>query len=111
MTSRRLCHICHAPAIVFLRLHGFHEKKKYDFGPPKHVLHLVWSVLGISTAIKTALKVALYDFFDGPLAPLNGQFMEKVNHYNRTKHKEFLMGPSVKFVLAIIDSFYKKIWT
>ena len=28
-------------------------------GPPKHVLHLVW---GISTAIKTALEVALYDF-------------------------------------------------
>ena len=56
---------------------------QYDFGPPKHVLHLVWSVLGISTAIKTALKVALYEFFDGPLAPLNGQFMEKVNPYNR----------------------------
>ena len=32
---------------------------QYDFRPPKHVLHLVWSVLGISTAIKTALKVAL----------------------------------------------------
>ena len=80
----------------------------YDFGPPKHVLHLVWSVLGISTAIKTALKVALYDFFDGPLAPLNGQFMEKVNHYNRTKHKDVLMGPNVKFVLAIIDSVSQK---
>merc|ERR1712045_1089733 len=60
-----------------------------------------WPTL-ISTAIKKALKVALYDFFDGPLAPLNGQFKEKVNHYNRTKHKDFLMGPSVKFVLAII---------
>ena len=70
---------------------------QYDFGPPKHVLHLVWSVLGIYTAIKTASKVALYDFFDGPLAHLNGQFMEKVNHYNRTKHKDFLMGPSVIF--------------
>ena len=81
---------------------------QYDFGPPKHVLHLVWSVLGISTAIKTALKVALYDFFKGPLAPLNGQFMEKANHYNRTKHKDFSMGPSVKFVLAIIDSAPKK---
>ena len=81
---------------------------QYDFRPPKHVLHLVWSVLGISTAIKTALKVALYDFVDGPLAPLNGQFMEKVNHYNRTNNKDFLMGPSVKFVFAIIDSFYKK---
>ena len=67
-----------------------------DFGPPKHVLHLVWSVLGISTAIKTALKVALYDFFDGPLAPLNGQFMEKVNHYYRTKHKDFFNGTKCK---------------
>ena len=57
-------------------------------GPPKHVLHLVWSVLGISTAIKTALKVALYDFFDGHPAPLNSQLMEKVNHYNRTKQKQ-----------------------
>ena len=46
---------------------------QYDFGPPKHVLHLVWSVLGIYTAIKTALKVALYDFLDGPPAPLNSQ--------------------------------------
>ena len=62
---------------------------QYDFGPPKHVLHLVWSVLGISTANKTALKVALYDFFDGPLAPLNDQLMEKVNHYNRTNNKYF----------------------
>ena len=42
---------------------------------------------------------------------LNGQFMEKVNHYNRTKHKDFLMGPSVKFVLAIIDSVSPKKWT
>ena len=77
---------------------------QYDFGPTKHVLHLVWSVLGICTDIKTALKVALYDFFDGPLAPLNGQFMEKVNHYNRTNNKDFLIEPSVKFVLAIMDS-------
>ena len=64
--------------------------------------------MGISTAIKTALKVALYDFFDGPLAHLNGQFMEKVNHYNRTKHKDFLMGPRAKFVLAIIDLVFPK---
>ena len=62
----------------------------------------------MSTAIKTALEVALYDFFDGPLAHFNGQFMEKVNHHNRTKNKDFLMGPSVKFVLAIIDSFSQK---
>ena len=66
-----------------------------------------WAYLQLSKQ----LKVALYDFFDGPLAPLNGQFMEKVNHYNRTKHKDFLMGPSVKFVLAIIDSVSPKKWT
>ena len=81
---------------------------QYDFGPSKHVLHLVWSVLGMSTAIKTALEVALYDFFDGPLAHLNGQFMEKVNHYNRTKYNDFSMGPSAKFVLAITDSVSQK---
>ena len=62
------------------------------------------SVLGISTAIKTALKVALYDFFEGPPAPLHSQLMKKVNHYNWTKQIDFSMGPSVKFVLAIIDS-------
>ena len=30
---------------------------QHILGPPKHVLHLVCIVLGISTAIKTALKV------------------------------------------------------
>ena len=79
-----------------------------DFRPPKHVLHLVWSVLGISTAIKTALKEALYDFCDGAPAPLNSQLMEKVNHYNWTKQIKFSMGPSVKFILAIIDSISPK---
>ena len=41
--------------------------------------------MGISTAIKTALKVTLHDFFDGSPSPLNGQLMEKENHYNCTK--------------------------
>ena len=82
-------------------LYGF-RKKNVNF------LHLVCSVLGISTAIKTALKVALYDFFDGPPAPLNSQLMDKVNHYNWTKQIDFSMGPSVKFVLAIIDSISQK---
>ena len=48
--------------------------------------------------------MALYDFFDGPPAPLNSQLMDKVNHYNWTKQIDFSMGPSVKFVFAIIDS-------
>ena len=54
--------------------------------------------------------MALYDFLDGPPAPLNSQLMEKVNHYNLTKKINFSMGPSVKFVLAIIDSISKKKW-
>ena len=54
--------------------------------------HLVWSVLGISTAIKTALKVALYDCFDSPLAPLT---KAKVDHHNRTKN-EFFDGAKCK---------------
>ena len=53
----------------------------------------MWSVLSISTAIKTALKVAL----------LNGQLLAKVGH--RTKSIDFVMGLSVKFVLPIIDAF------
>ena len=63
--------------------------------------------MGISTAIKTALKVALYDFLDGPPAPLNSQLMGKVYHYNWTKQIDFSMGPSVKFILAIVDSISK----
>ena len=54
--------------------------------------------------------MALYDFLDGPPAPLNSQLMEKVNHYNLTKKMNFSMGPSVKFVLAIIDSI-SEIWS
>ena len=95
----------------------FFFKKPYRIilGPPKQVLHLVCIVLGISAAIKTALKVAFYDFFDGTPAPLtkgqallNCQLMEKVNTLNCKRKKGFSMGPSVKFVLAIIDSISKK---
>ena len=43
----------------FLKKVFFQKPYRIILGPPKHVLHLVWSVLGISTAIKTALKVAL----------------------------------------------------
>ena len=44
------------------------------------------------------------------MAPLNGQFMVKVDHHNRAKQINFSMGPSVKFVLTIIDSISKKKW-
>ena len=61
--------------------------------------------LGISTAIKTPLKVAFYDCFDGPLVPLTKRQEAKVDHYNRT---EQMMGPSVNIILLIIDKQLKK---
>ena len=64
--------------------------------------------MDISIAIKTALTVALYDCFDGFLTPSNGQFMAKVDHCNGTIFFFSSMEPSVKFVLAIIDSISKK---
>ena len=82
----------------------------FKYADPKHVLHLVWSAFVKYTANRTALKVALYDFLDGPPAPLNSQLMEKVNYYNLTKKINFSMGPSVKFVLAILDSISKKVY-
>ena len=90
--------------LLFWKSIFFQRACRIILGPPKHVLHLVWSAFVKYTANRTALKVALYDFLDGPPAPLNSQLMEKVNHYNLTKKINFSMGPSVKFVLAIIDS-------
>ena len=69
----------------FFEKYFFQRACRIILGPPKHVLHLVWSPFVIYIAIRTALKVALYDFLDGPPAPLNSQLMEKVNHYNCTK--------------------------
>ena len=56
---------------------SFFLQKPYRIilGPQKHVLHLVWSVLGISTAIKTALKVA-------PTGSSKWSINGKVKHYN-----------------------------
>ena len=62
-------------------------------GPPKHVLHLVWSVPDISTALKVA---------EWPKS------CEKEGQYYKVNLFGFEMGPSVKFVLAIIDAFSKK---
>ena len=58
----------------------FQRACRIILGPPKHVLHLVWSAFVKYTANRTASKVALYDCFDGLLAPLNGQFMTKVDY-------------------------------
>ena len=42
----------------FFFLSIFQRVSRIILGPPKHVLHLVWSAYFISTALKTALKVA-----------------------------------------------------
>ena len=65
----------------------FGEREKFQrtciiiLGPPKHVLHLVWSAFVKSTAMRTALKIA------------QGQ-------YQRTIKLHFGLGPSVRFVSA-----------
>ena len=82
---------------AFLKKYFFQRACRIILGPPKHVLHLVWSAFVKYTANRTALKVALYDFLDGPPAPLNSQLMEKVNHHNLTKKINFSTGPSVKY--------------
>ena len=53
----------------------FQKPYRIILGPPKHVLHLVWSVLGIYTAIITALKVA-------PTGSSKWSINGKVKHYN-----------------------------
>ena len=40
--------------------------------------------------------MALYDFLDGPPAPLNSQLMEKVKHYNCAKKNRFFNGTKCK---------------
>ena len=70
----------------------FQKPYRIILGPQKLGLHFVWSVLGISIAIKTALKVALYDCLDYPLAPLTKGQKAKVDHYSKTKQINFLMG-------------------
>ena len=72
-------------------------------GPPKHVLHLVWSCLDTYLALKTTLKVSLYSY----LNPSNSGQIMTINTGNLFV---FEVGPSEKFVSAIIDaSFNKKI--
>ena len=53
----------------------FQKPYRIILGPPKHVLHLVWSVLGIYTAIIKALKVA-------PTGSSKWSINGKVKHYN-----------------------------
>ena len=60
-------------------------------GHPKHVLHLVWSAYFISTAVRTALKVARTPQILGERRPVskNNKIIKRI---------DFEMGPSVKFV-------------
>ena len=69
-------------------------------GPPKHVLHLVWSAYVLSTAIRTALKVAR-----------TAQILRdrRLSNYNTVWSKfrsKFFFW--LKFVLAIVDEIFNK---
>ena len=66
----------------------FQRAFRVILGPPKHVLHLVWSAYIISTAIRTALKVARRSRILGKRRPVlkrpfstkkNGGCSEKLN--------------------------------
>ena len=69
----------------------FQRVSRIILGPSKHVLHLVWSAYFISTAVRTALKVARTPQILGG----NGNYR---SHYKSKKRIDFEMGPSVKFV-------------
>ena len=61
---------------------------KTILGPPKHVLHLVWSVYDTSKAIKIALKVELLRlFFTLDASPWLGQIMVS----KKKKSKKFFL--------------------
>ena len=70
-------------------------------GPPKHVLQMVPSPNAFAKAFNVMWCI-------GPSAPLIsdfGLFWANVNWYNRSKYKDFWMGPSLKFVSRLNGSF------
>ena len=72
----------------------FQRVSRIILGPSNHVLHLVWSVYFISTAVRTALKVAWTPQIMGERRPL----WHYKSHYKSKKRIDFELGPSVKFV-------------
>ena len=84
--------------------HVFVGVFQYVPWPPKHVLHLVWSAYVISTALRTASKVAW-----------RAQILGKTRLVSKTnkmiKRIDFEMGPSVKSVSRPMASTTTKIST
>ena len=75
---------------------------RITLGPPKHVLHLVWSCLNIYLALITTLKVPF------KLALLCWLFWPTMTKNNKGNLFVFEVGPSVKFVSAIKDAMFNK---
>ena len=65
---------------------------------------------GVFFGISTAMKAALYYCFDGPLAPLNGHFMAKVDHNNRPKQINLLMVPSIPHICLFFYTTQFEVW-
>ena len=91
---------CKMPNLYFGKVF-FQLARRIILGPPKHVLHLVWSFLNIYLALKTTLKVSL-------LALLCWLFWPTMTKNNKWNLFVFEVGPSVKFVSAIKDAIFKK---
>ena len=72
----------------------FQRVSRIILGPPKHVLHLVWSAYFISTAVRTALKVARTPQILGG----NGNYGSHYKSKKKKKRIDFEMGQSVKSV-------------
>ena len=75
----------------------FQRACRIILGPPKHVLHLVWSPYVIYTAIRIALKVAW-----------KARILGKRRSISKNKKIKFGMGPNVKFVSPICDLISKR---
>ena len=70
----------------------FQRVSRIVLGPPKHVLHLVWSAYFISSAVGTALKVARTPQILGERRPVFWDFESK-------KRTDFIKSEiSVKFI-------------
>ena len=71
-------------------------------GPPKHVLHLVWSAYVLSTAIRTALKVARTVQIQGDRRPVLWRIF--ISFLNPVFISEGVPKPNMRLKIPPIDN-------
>ena len=82
---------------AFLKKYFFQRACRIILGPPKHVLHLVWSPFVIYTAIKTALKEAW-----------EARFLGKRRSESKNKKIKFWNGTKCKICFTHLWSYFRK---